>query len=187
MLTLKSLNNKINTTKINTINAARKSRVANPVSAKVAEAKQIITSGVYAPNAVSARMGDLEQVTLQAAPATSEAFEAFTGAVSAETMPRKGGVSAKIAEAKRMFVSGAVVNETASKFANPAQAEVDNANRIIDFGVNEGKRLSECSEEYLRWAASHLEVFGADRRWVSLGAKAILGARQAQREAKKAA
>jgi len=69
----------------------------------------------------------------------------------------------------------------------PAHAEVDNANRVLDFGVNEGKKLSDCSEKYLKWAASHLEVFGADHRWVSLAAKAILEARQPQQEIKKAA
>lgn len=176
-LTTKTLN------KININNAARKSGVTNLVSAKVAEAKQIITSGAFSPNAVSAKMG----VTLQVAtaPAANVAFEAFAATpVKAEAKSRKGSVassvSAKIAEAKHLSVSGAVVNTTGAKFATlkqelPAQTEV---NRVLDFGVNEGKRLIDCSEKYLRWAVSHLEVFGEDHRWVSLAAKQLLEARQ---------
>ena len=180
-LTTKTLN------KINTNNAARKSGVTNLVSVKVAEAKQIITSGSFAPNAVSAKMGDLEQTMpqMEAAPAASMAFEAFAATpAKAEVKSRKGGISsvvaAKVAEAERIVTTGEVSNETAIKFAVPAQTEV---NRVLDFGVNEGKRLIDCSEKYLRWAVSHLEVFGEDHRWVSLAAKQLLEARQQHKKA----
>ncbi len=61
------------------------------------------------------------------------------------------------------------------------------AEKVIDFGVCEGMKLSECSEQYLRWAAAHTDVYSAEHKWVSIEAKKILASRKEAQETKKAA
>jgi hypothetical protein len=59
--------------------------------------------------------------------------------------------------------------------------------KIIDFGVRQGLKISECSPEYLRWAASHEAAYGPDHKWVSIEAKKLLESRKEVQETKKAA
>ena len=109
---------KTNTTTFNTT-TTRKARVASRVSAKIAEAKQIITSGEFVPNAVSARMSNQAISTVAVEPVKAWEVPAAT-AVPARKATRRGSVasrvSAKVAQAQQLSVSGTVTNMTGMKF-----------------------------------------------------------------------
>jgi len=49
--------------------------------------------------------------------------------------------------------------------------------RIIDFGKNKGKTLSECDEKYLKWLTTHEKVLAKRNRWACRDAKYILDQR----------
>ncbi len=46
--------------------------------------------------------------------------------------------------------------------------------KVLDFGKNSGKTISQCEESYIQWLATHEKVLAERNRWASRDAKIIL-------------
>ena len=111
------------------------------------------------------------------------------GAIQACEVPGKPEIVAKIGRvgltAERrdtlLNMAGIEVEEPNAEDNGSSSAE----EKVIDFGVCQGMRLSECRDEYLKWAAAHKDVHGADHKWVSIEAKKILDFAKRSRKARK--